>query len=349
MNIRLASKPARSKSVIGSAVIAFASLCLATAPLSADAPQVRTQAPGFYRMMLGDFEITALLDGTHPFPDAEVLTKPRPGSGAKHSRLFDNNPQEATALLAASDLKAPTEGSINAFLVNTGAKLVLIDSGAGTLYGACCGHLVENLRAAGYNPEQIDDVFLTHLHADHVGGIAPGGKMTFANATIHASKRDAYYWLNGANETAAPGFLRPMFEGDKASLKPYIAVGRFAPFDGGPELVAGIRAIPAPGHTPGHTFYLITSKGQSLLVWGDVVHVAAIQFPDPAVSVEYDYDPKQAETTRKAVFSEAAKTGMWIGAAHISFPGLGHVGTRDEQFVWIPAEYTTRLSTASSK
>jgi glyoxylase-like metal-dependent hydrolase (beta-lactamase superfamily II) len=349
MNIRIASKAAWSKSVVGSAVIVLANLYLATASVSANAPQVRTQAPGFYRMMLGDFEVTALLDGTHPFPDAEVLTKPTPGSGAKRSRLFDNNPQAANALLAAADLKAPTEGSINAFLVNTGTKLVLIDSGAGTLYGACCGHLIENLRAAGYNPEQIDDVLLTHLHADHVGGIAPAGKMAFANATIHASKSDADYWLNDANETAGPGFLRPMFEGDKASLKPYIAAGRFVPFDGGPELVAGIRAIPAPGHTPGHTFYMITSRGRSLLLWGDVVHVAAIQFPDPAVSVEYDYDPKQAETTRRAVFSEAAKARMWIGAAHISFPGLGHVGTREEQYMWIPAEYTTRLSIPSGK
>lgn len=127
-------------------------------------------------MMLGDFEITALLDGTHPFPDAEVLTKAGPGVNSPRSRLFDNNPNEANALLAASDLKVPTEGSINAFLVNTGTKLVLIDSGAGTLYGVCCGHLIENLRVAGYRPEQIDYVFLTHLHADHVGGIAPGGE-----------------------------------------------------------------------------------------------------------------------------------------------------------------------------
>lgn len=134
----------------------------------AAAPQVRTQAPGFYRMMLGDFEITALPDGTHPFPDAEVLTKAGPGVNSPRSRLFDNNPNEASALLAASDLKVATEGSINAFLVNSGKKLVLIDSGAGTLRGvyrkyACCG----------YRPEQIDYVFLTYLHADHAGRIAP--------------------------------------------------------------------------------------------------------------------------------------------------------------------------------
>src|SRR5271170_3519550 len=192
------------------------------APAWAAAAQLRAQAPGFYRMMLGDFEITALLDGTHPFPDAEVLIKPKPGASAERSNLFSDNPQEPNTLLAAADLKAPTEGSINAFLINTGTKLILIDSGAGSLYGACCGHLVENLRAAGYQPEQIDEVLLTHLHADHVGGIAPGGVMAFPNAVIRVSKLDADYWLDEANERAAPGFLHPMFDGDKASLKPYI-------------------------------------------------------------------------------------------------------------------------------
>jgi glyoxylase-like metal-dependent hydrolase (beta-lactamase superfamily II) len=244
-----------SKSTVIPMVIALASMFAVAAPASAGAPQGRTQAPGFYRMMLGDFEITTLLDGTHPFPDVEVLTKP--GVGSERSKLFDVNPGEANALLAASDLKVPTEGSINAFLVNTGTKLVLIDAGAGTLYGACCGHLIENLRAAGYQPEQVDDVFVTHLHADHVGGIFPGGKMAFPNAVIRASKLDADYWLNDTTEKTAPAFLRPMFEGDKASLKPYIAAGRFVPFGGGPELEPGIRAIPAPGHTPGHTAFML--------------------------------------------------------------------------------------------
>jgi glyoxylase-like metal-dependent hydrolase (beta-lactamase superfamily II) len=340
----MTSIPILLRSVVVSTIIAFASMFGIATSVSAAAPQVRTQAPGFYRMMLGDFEITALLDGTHPFPDVEVLTKARRGAEAERSKLFDAHPGEAKALLAASDLTVPTEGSINAFLINTGTKLILIDSGAGTLYGACCGHLMDNLRAAGYQPEQVDEVFLTHLHADHVGGIAPGGKPAFPNAIIRASKLDADYWLDDAIEKTAPTFLRPMFEGDKSSLRPYIAAGRFLPFDGGSELVPGIRAIAAPGHTVGHTFYSIESKGQKLVVWGDVVHVAAIQFPDPAVSVEYDTDEKQAEQTRKAIFSQAARQGFWIGAAHISFPGLGHVGVRANKFVWIPAEYTTQLS-----
>lgn len=107
-----------------------------------------------------------------------------------------------------------------------------------------------------------------------------------------------------------------------------------------------IRAISTPGHTPGHTSYEVESRGQKLLVWGDVVHVAAIQFPDPSVTVEYDNDENQAEADRERIFSDAAKDGYWIGAAHISFPGLGHVGARGSGFLWIPGEYTTRISAA---
>jgi glyoxylase-like metal-dependent hydrolase (beta-lactamase superfamily II) len=202
------------------------SLLIQSNPAAAAAPQVRTQAPGFYRMILGDFEITALLDGTHPFPAAEVLTTTNPGSSSGRARLFEKNLKEANDLLAAADVTAPTEGSINAFLVNTGTKLILIDSGAGTLYGSCCGHLIDNLRASGYQPERVDEVLLTHLHADHVGGIAPGGAIAFPNAIIRSSKIDADYWLNDTNENAAQAFLRPMFEGDKASLKPLPAVLR---------------------------------------------------------------------------------------------------------------------------
>jgi glyoxylase-like metal-dependent hydrolase (beta-lactamase superfamily II) len=176
--------------------------------------------------------------------------------------------------------------------------------------------------ASGYTPEQVDEVLLTHLHADHVGGIAPGGISAFPNAVIRSSKLDADHWLNDMNEKAAPDFLRPMFEGDKASLKPYIAAGRYISFEGEQEMVPGIRAIPLPGHTPGHTSYAVESRRQKLLVWGDVVHVAAVQFPDPSVTVKYDSDEDQAEADRERIFSDAAKGGYWIGAAHISFPGL---------------------------
>ncbi|TFV49644.1 MBL fold metallo-hydrolase [Bradyrhizobium niftali] len=325
-------------------------MCLTLALLSGDAalaaaPQVRTQAPGFYRMILGRFEITALLDGTHPFPVHEVMTRNEttPTGERKAVKLEESHPGKAEALLAASDLPAPVEGSINAFLVNTGVKLILIDSGAGSLYGACCGHLLENLRAAGYTPEQIDEIYLTHLHADHVGGIAPQGKPAFPNAVIRVNQKDLDYWLDVKNESEAPKFLKPMFEGDRASLKPYLETGRLKPFSEGQELSAGIRAIPTTGHTPGHTSYEVTSEGKTLLVWGDLVHVAPIQFPDPAITVTYDSDTVSAEAERTGVFAHAARSATWIAAAHIAFPGIGHIRSVDGRFEWLPANYTTEL------
>ncbi len=303
-------------------------------PALAAAPQVRQQAPGFYRMMLGQFEITALLDGTHPFPVDEVMTNARPG--------------EVPALLSRADVQRPVEGSINAFLVNTGTKLILIDSGAGVLYGDCCGHLMANLRAAGYTPGQVDDVYLTHLHRDHVGGVNANGAMAFPNAIVHVSKVDAAYWTDRSNEKTAPAFLDTMFDGAIDSLKPYIAAGRLQTFEPNAALDLGLRSVPTAGHTPGHTGYIVESDGQKLLVWGDIVHVAPIQFPDAGVRLKYDSDQAAAEKSRRALFADAARNGYWIAAAHISFPGLGHVVPDQGRFAWEPAPYTTWLAPRSS-
>ncbi|WP_337270417.1 MBL fold metallo-hydrolase [Oryzifoliimicrobium ureilyticus] len=309
----------------------------AAKPSFAAAPIVGTQAPGFYRMMLGSFEITVLSDGTHPFPVHKVLTQVVGGKGA--IPLDQAAPGEADALLAESKLAVPVQGSINAFLINTGSKLILIDSGAGSLYGDCCGHLIANLKSAGYSPDQVDEIYLTHLHADHVGGIAPNGNMAFKNAVVRVSQVDADYWLSDKNEQAAPKLLNSMFEGDKASLKPYIDAGKFKPFTYGEQLSPGITPIASPGHTPGHSFFMVESDGQRMLMWGDVVHVAAVQFPNPSVTLAYDSDAQMAENEREMVFSEAARSGYWIGAAHISFPGVGHVSASQGKYYWIPANY----------
>ncbi|MGF6178763.1 MBL fold metallo-hydrolase [Ensifer sp. 4252] len=314
-------------------------LSAAALPLPARAAAfAEHQAPGFYRFYLGYFEITALSAGTHPFPIHEVLTK-TPATPAEPVPLDQAAPGKANALLAESNLTVPVQESINAFLVNTGTKLILIDSGAGALYGECCGQLLNNLRSSGYSPEQVDEIYITHLHADHVGGIAPGGKIAFKNAIVRASRADANYWLDAANEKKAPPLLTGMFESERAALTPYVKAGKFKPFAYGDTMSPGIMPMPTPGHTPGHTSYQVESDGQKLLVWGDVVHVFQIQFPDPAVTVAYDSDARGALAERVAIFSDAAQKGYLIGAAHISFPGLGHVRARDGNFYWVPANY----------
>lgn len=296
-------------------------------PLSATAaaPQVRTQGPGFYRLMLGDFEVTALLDGTHPFPVDTVMT--------------DVAKNEVAQDLMRDDLTMPIQGSINAFLINTGSKLILIDTGAGVLYGNCCGHLLANLRAAGYQPEDVDEVLLTHLHKDHVGGVILDGKMAFPNAVLRVSQNDADYWFDPTNKAKSPGFLSSFFDSAIASVAPYQSAGRFKTFNGNQELEPGIWALATPGHTPGHTSYVIQSGTQTLLVWGDIIHVASIQLQDPMASVEYDTDAQAAQRSRRAMLLLAASKHLLVGAAHISFPGLGHIRASGSSYEWIPVNY----------
>jgi glyoxylase-like metal-dependent hydrolase (beta-lactamase superfamily II) len=302
-----------------------AALLAATATAHAAAPQVRTQAPGWYRMMLGRFEVTALSDGTHAFPIDTVMQ--------------DVEPPAIDAALAKNDLHRPVQGSINAFLVNTGTRLVLIDTGAGALYGDCCGKLLANLRAAGYAPGQVDVVLLTHLHKDHVGGILVGGKPAFPNAVVRAARPDADYWLAPDRRAAAPAFLASFFDSAAASLAPYAEAGRFQPFAPGMELVPGIRAVAEPGHTPGHSGYLVEDGGQALLVWGDVVHVVAIQLDQVQATVKYDTSAQQARATRAGLLERAAREHLLVGAAHVAFPGLGHVRRDGAGYAWVPVNY----------
>nr|WP_057923983.1 MBL fold metallo-hydrolase [Burkholderia ambifaria] len=283
------------------------------------------QAPGFYREKVGAFKVIALSDGTHPFPIDTVV---RGISTDEIKRDLDRE-----------FLDPPVQGSINAFLVDTGAKRILIDAGAGVLYGDCCGKLVDNLIAAGYAPEKIDEVWLTHLHKDHVGGIVSHGKMTFPNAIVRVNETEARYWLEPDNKSSAPAFLGSFFDAAAASVAPYIAAGRFKTFAADATLAPGIRAVPTPGHTPGHTSYLIESNGSTLLVWGDIVHVAALQLTHPDVSVEYDSDPAIAQQTRRDMLKRVASQRYLVGAAHIAFPGLGHLRQDGARYDWVPVNY----------
>lgn len=291
----------------------------------AAAPMVKTSAPGFYRMMLGDFEVTALSDGTVNLPMDKLLT--------------NTTPAKVNKALAGSFLSAPVETSVNAYLVNTGSKLILIDTGAAKLFGPTLGNLAANLKAAGYQPEQVDEVYITHMHPDHVGGLMDGDKMAFPNATVRADKHDADFWLSQANLDKASTESKGFFQGAMASLNPYVKANRFSAFDGNTDLVPGVKTVATPGHTAGHSTFVVESKGQKLVVWGDLVHVAAVQFDDPSVTISFDSDAKSAAIQRKAAYADAVKGGYVVAAAHIAFPGLGHVRANGKTFTWVPVNY----------
>lgn len=313
------------RTLLAAAFAALAGSFAAAPAVQAAAPAVKTPAPGFYRIMVGDVEVTPVNDGTVDLPVDQLL----------HEK-----PETTRAILAKNFLKAPLETSDNAYLVNTGSKLVLIDTGAGALFGPTLGKFVNNLRAAGYQPEQIDEIYITHMHGDHVGGLVSGGQRVFPNATVRASKADADFWLSKANMDKAPADKKGSFQGAMTALNPYVQAGKFKPIDADGELVPGISALATHGHTPGHTTYVVESRGQKLVLMGDLIHVAAVQFDNPQVTIGFDSDEKAAYASRKKVFDDAAKNGTLVAGAHLQFPGLGHIVSQGKGYKWIPVNFT---------
>lgn len=324
---RLQNAPSPTPVATNAPAAVSAAVSAATAAPAGPPAQVRTQAPGFYRMMLGDFEVTVLSDGTVSQPMDKLLTHAKPG--------------EIEALVGRTHQSFPLDTSINTFLINTGSKLLLIDTGAGEVFGPKGGgKLPENLRAAGYRPEQVEAVLLTHIHADHSGGLVVAGKRIFPNARVYVHKRDREFWLSPAEAERSRPDEKQVFEQAHTALDPYVAADKVSTFDDATELFPGVKTLPTSGHTPGHTLYAIESKGQKLILWGDIVHVAEVQFPDPAVTIQYDHVPDEAAAQRAKIFADAAKQGYLIGAAHVSFPGLGRMFAEGSGYVWSPAPYS---------
>ena len=296
----------------------------------ASAPQVRTQAPGFYRMMLGQYEITALSDGTVNIPLDRLLV--------------GISPAEIQALLARNFQTPKAETSINAFLINTGTKLLLVDTGAGKDFGpGIAGSLQANIKAAGYRAEDIDAVLLTHIHLDHSGGLTVDGKAMFPNAEVYVNQTEADFWFNPANLSKVPAGQKDAFARTAASFAPYRGAGKVHTFTGGAELFPSVHAITMPGHTPGHTFYQVESQGQRMQFWGDTVHVQGVQFTKPKVTIDFDVDQAAAASQRKKAFADAAAKGYWVAAPHISFPGIGHVHRDGKAYSWVPVNYSSGL------
>ena len=306
-------------------------LCLfaAAAPSSqAAAPMVKTQAPGFYRMMLGDFEVTALNDGVVAYPTTQVLPKATPEQ--IKNGLYENG------------LTDPVDMSYNAFLVNTGNKLVLIDTGTGGkldddpgFHGA--GRLMANLRTAGYQPEQIDEIYITHLGPDHVGGLTLGTERAFPNAMLRAPRGEVDIFLHPEK---APAWTQRWIPFWADLFAPYMKAGKFASIEDDRVLTPGIRALATHGHAPGHTSYVVESKGQTLIVMGDLVLMGALQFADPSLRSSFDADPRAASEQRLRIFKMASADDLWVAGGHLAFPGIGHIRAAQGRYFWAPANYT---------
>jgi len=333
--VEVSAPPMRSvlkrNSLPFAAVLLVALASFITAPNAglAAAAQHHDQVPGFYRIKVGDLEVTALFDG-HGVFDPHWLNgtkKTMDGvAGALH---------EDPHMLDVSD-----EG----FLVNTGTQLILVDAGAGTWWGGgALGRLVGSLRSAGYTPEEIDIVLLTHLHSDHVGGLTTqDGKRVFPNAEVYVAKAESSFWLSREMAAKAPKDVQPFFESARAIASPYIEAGKWHTFSGSEPIVDGMQIVPLPGHTPGHTGFEFSSKRQKVLFWGDVVHAQRVQLPHPEVTAVFDIDQTAAAATRNQLLAELAREDVLIAGPHMPFPALGRLRKEGSGYSWVPVIFNDR-------
>lgn len=305
-------------------VTAGISLNASSTPLSTH----QAQAPGYYRMALGDWQITAVSDGTVTVPFDKLLT--------------DISPETLHKRMAEANLPVQAETSINTFVINTGKQLILVDAGAGDLFGEAGGHLADNLRAAGIAPEAIDTVLLTHIHGDHSGGVQRDGKPLFPNATVRVDQRDVDFWLNPAHQNQVEESQRHTFAESERSLRPVIDAGKLSTFHAPVQIIPGIEAVPAPGHTPGSVIYRVNHGGKTLMLWGDIIHAHPVQLPQPQVAIHFDVNRQQAVETREKVLAQIAQEGDWVAAAHIAFPGIGKVMKADAGYRWVPVNYSAQ-------
>ncbi len=292
-------------------------------------PQHRDQVPGFYRLKVGDLEVTALFDGAAVF-DAHWLN----GTKATMDGVV-NALQEDPRLLDVSD-----EG----FLVNTGKQRILVDAGAGSWWGGgVLGRLEGSLRSAGYTPEEIDIVLITHLHSDHVGGLTTqGGKRVFPNADVYVAKAESDFWLSTEIAAKAPKDVQPFFQSARAIAAPYIKAGKWHTFNGSESIVDGMQLVPLPGHTPGHTGYEFSSKGQKILFCGDIIHAQRVQLQHPEVTAVFDIDQNAAAATRLQLLPKLAREDVLIAGPHMPFPALGRLRKEGSGYSWVPVVFTDR-------
>ena len=297
---------------------------------AAETPQhVVKQPAGGYSVQVGDVLVTSFTDGTV----AQDL----------HKLLRRTTPQKIDALLAKNFQTNPPEVSINAFLIAMPGHKILVDTGSGQLFGpGNGGRLIESLATQGVKPEDITEVLLTHAHSDHAGGLVKDGKVVFSNARVFVGKPDVDFFFNDENQKKT-GYGKNYLDVAQKTLKPYLDAGKVVPFSGTSEILPGLTGTVHPGHTPGSAFYTLTSKGEKITFVGDIIHAAAVQFPQPDVTITYDEDQNKAASVREHAFADFVKNKDLVAAPHLPFPGIGYV-TKGENggYAWVPVTYTNR-------
>lgn len=284
----------------------------ATAATSASAAE-----PANFTVAVGSAKVHALLDGRAPFP----------------ATLFAGiTTEDALPLLEAggetttgADGKPAWFGTVWAFLVETGGKRVLIDTGNG---GA--GGFNAALAAAKTSPAQVDAIAITHMHGDHLGGLLDAeGKPVFPRATIHLHAAEAGFWGDAAAGAKAPAEAKGMFDNARRILDAY--KGRVRTFTAPTEIAPGLTAEPLIGHTPGHSIYRLRSGDKQMVFIGDMIHSLAVQMSRPDVTLVFDSDANKAREARLAFLGETAGRGAMLAGPHFR-PGIVTVDKAGEAF-----------------
>jgi glyoxylase-like metal-dependent hydrolase (beta-lactamase superfamily II) len=314
----------------GSGLGAAAVLPLSAAPAMAAAPASGQQAPGVYRYRIGSYELTALHDGTWFRPIDDKFVKNAPWADVQKA-LADN-------FLPTDKLPIP----FTALIVNTGAKLVLIDTGtAGQLAPTAAG-IGPSLAAAGVDPKAVDVILISHFHPDHINGIkTKEGRKVFPNAEIHVAAPEWAFWMDDARMNAAPEAARPAFLNARRIFSDIAKeVKRFEP---GAEVAPGIASVAAFGHTPGHTAFAIASGNQSLLVLGDTTNHPWLFVRNPEWQAVFDTDGAMAAETRKKLLDRAAADRMLVQGYHFPFPASGYIARRGTGYDLVPVMWQPAL------
>lgn len=299
-------------------------------------PMQKEQVPGYYRLMVGDYEVTALYDGP----------------GDLNSSLMENHTEMTKADLdeimdkagAPRSEKGGLKGSINAYLVNTGDHLILVDSGKGEAEAPIFfdkeGRLVDSMNAAGYKPSQVDAILATHLHVDHIAGAVKEGKRVFKNATFYVQSQDKSFWLDTPIDQL-PAPAQDFAKAAHYAIDAYEKAGKVKVYNAGDNLFGEVKTIPLFGHTAGHTGFEFTSKGQSLLVWGDIMHNGFVQMSHPEVAIDFDSIDTMARQTRLNLLPQLAESNTIVAGAHLPFPGFGHIKKAENGtgYTWVPVTY----------
>lgn len=297
----------------------------ASGPALAKAPLAGAGTAAAYRYKVGDYEVTAINDG--------MFARPVEG--------FVRNAELADVQKALADAFLPTDKvpiSFTTLVVNTGSKLILIDSGNGDSGAPTSGKWMANFRSAGFDPKDVDQVVVSHFHGDHINGLRlKDGTAVFPNAEIAVPAPEWAYWMDDAKMAAAPDAMKGGFQNVRRVFGPIAKDVK--QFEWGKEAASGVTAVAAAGHTPGHTAFVVQSGAGKLMVMSDTTNHPALFVRNPNWSAVFDMDGAQAAETRKKLLDMAASEKTQVAFYHAPFPATGHIAKDGAGFRLVPAQW----------